>query len=70
MSWVNTRTRQYKRDGDAEPPLLVGLTGCRWGELRGEEGEQGVSLLLLLAHQMTVSTWKERRVKKKVIVAV
>lgn len=68
MSWVSTGTRQYKRD--AEPSLLGGLTGCWWRELRGEEGEQGVSLPVHLAQQMTVSTLKEWRVKKKVIVAV
>ncbi len=33
MSWVSTRTRQYKRD--AQPSLLVGIVGSV-GELRGE----------------------------------
>lgn len=78
MSWVSTRTRLCKRD--AAPSLLIGLLsltgmGGGWvgrvvGGLRGEEGEQGLSLRLLLAHQMTANTWRECRVKKKVIVAI
>lgn len=36
MSWVNTRTRGYKRD--TEPPKTVGLS-VLVEELRGEEGD-------------------------------
>lgn len=36
MSWVSIRTGQYKRD--AGLAILMGHTGCQWGELRGEEG--------------------------------
>lgn len=35
------------------------------GRLRGEEGEQGVSLRLLLAHQMTTNTWEGMQGKRK-----
>lgn len=62
MSWVSSWTRQYKRD--AAPSLLE---GCSVSQV---VGELSVSLLLPLFHQMTVSSWMEWEIKKKLIVVV
>lgn len=64
MSWVSTRTGKSKRN--VAPSLLVGYSVVLVGELRGEEGE---TRRFHPSHR-EVSTSRECRVEKKVIVSV